>query len=449
MGKKEKGGEADTGTILRFIEVSGGKACLLGARPVEASFDNCSQASYFDHIVSNVHDRNVMCETLKDVLDFEPKVDFNAGVVAAGEAQIESTVIGNNSDIRSDDLKTILEDQSQIYIPINNALSPFGHVHLFIEELGQGVQHIAHRVPDLVQFIARANGIRKATGAGMTFKGLPRSYFGTLTLDHLTQAGLDLRQSKKLWDAMVSAELLSSVGIFHDLDSSEADIEAKIIAMIKKTDSVGFPNTTCFMPHSKKVAEVVSRSRYVNIHTLLKDKLDTETYMLIVRNGILVDIQDADILFQIFSKDILQRNPDDEAPFIETIQRVCAQKPGEQIKPGCGGFGIRNFLALFLSIEMNKAFQIQHEGAIAKDQKKENYGKRMVQAYTDQMNESNPILTAIAEGMTAEGKCKDALANAKSRGERSKLLAEKEKWGAFKEEQNKLLKDSQPNGIRP
>merc|ERR1712203_307428 len=237
---------------------------------------------------------------------------------------------------------------------------------------------------------------------------------------------------------MVSAQILSSVGIFHDLDISEADIEAKIISLVKQTTS---PYLASFMPHSKKVAEAVSRSRYVNIHTLLKDKLDTETYMLIVRNGILVDIQDADILFQIFSKDILQRNPDDEAPFIETIQRVCAQKAGEQIKPGCGGFGIRNFLALFLSIEMNKAFQIQHEGAIAKDQKKMDYGKRMVKAYTDQMNESNPILTAIAEGMTAEGKCKDALANAKSNAEKIKVYHEQEKWVAFKEEQNKLLKD--------
>merc|ERR1740129_2566060 len=189
-----------------------------------------------------------------------------------------------------------------------------------------------------------------------------------------------------------------------------------------------------------EVANAVGRSRYFNIHTLLKDRLDTETYMLIVRNGILVDIQDADILFQIFSKDILQLNPDDEAPFIETIQRVCAQKAGEQIKPGCGGFGIRNFLALFLSIEMNKAFQIQHEGAIAKDQKKMDYGKRMVQAYTDQMNESNPILTAIAEGMTAEGKANEAVANAKDDGERSNAVAEKQKWEAFKEEQNTLLK---------
>merc|ERR1712113_1175050 len=146
------------------------------------------------------------------------------------------------------------------------------------------------------------------------------------------------------------------------------------------------------------------------------------------------------ILFQIFSKDILQRDPDDEAPFIETIQRVCAQKSGEQIKPGCGGFGIRNFLALFLSIEMSKAMAIQNEGEATGDQIKVKFGKRMVQAYTDQMNESNPILTAIAEGMTAEGKARDGLASAKDEEERKKFTAEIAKWEAFKDEQNSLLK---------
>merc|ERR1712113_802286 len=353
---------------------------------------------------------------------------------------IESTVIGNDSNVLSNDYKAILEDQSQIYIPINNALSPFGHVHLFLEELGQGVQHIAHRVPDLVSFIARANGIRKATGEGMTFKGLPRSYFGGLAMEHLTQAGLSAGCAQTLWDALVGADLLSKVGIFHDLDISVADIETKIGSLLTGDAKAEFAK------HSNAVAEAVSKSRYYNIHTLLGDKMDYNTYLLVVRNGILVDIQDADILFQIFSKDILQRDPEHEAPFIETIERICAVKTNPdgstaKIKPGCGGFGIRNFLALFLSIEMNKAMAIQSEGEATGDENKVKFGKRMVQAYTDQMNESNPILTAIAEGMTAEGKCKDALASAKTEGEKIKLHNEQEKWVAFKEEQNKLLKD--------
>ena len=45
------------------------------------------------------------CPTLEDVLGFVPKVDFNAGgVVAAGEAQIESTVTGNDSISSTNDI---------------------------------------------------------------------------------------------------------------------------------------------------------------------------------------------------------------------------------------------------------------------------------------------------------------------------------------------------------
>ena len=35
----------------------------------------------------------------------------------------------------------------QVFLPTNNALSEVGHVHLFLEQLGQGIQHIASRVP--------------------------------------------------------------------------------------------------------------------------------------------------------------------------------------------------------------------------------------------------------------------------------------------------------------
>jgi len=52
------------------------------------------------------------------------QVDFNAGVVAAGEAQIESTVTGNDSSkMSSSEKDSALKDQSQIYLPINNAIT--------------------------------------------------------------------------------------------------------------------------------------------------------------------------------------------------------------------------------------------------------------------------------------------------------------------------------------
>jgi hypothetical protein len=53
-----------------------------------------------------------------------------------------------------------------------------------------------------------------------------------------------------------------------------------------------------------------------------------------------------------------QARTGDEAPFLEFIQRVCKECrdgrccEGVPVKPGCGGFGIRNFLTLFLSIEV-------------------------------------------------------------------------------------------------
>jgi len=54
------------------------------------------------------------------------KVDFNAGVVAAGEAQIESTVTGNSSSMTTTEKGSALKDQSQIYLPINNAVTKVG-----------------------------------------------------------------------------------------------------------------------------------------------------------------------------------------------------------------------------------------------------------------------------------------------------------------------------------
>ena len=68
-------------------------------------------------------DGGCFLNTLKDVLNFTPKVNFNAGVVAAGEAQIESTVTGNNSKYVTHSKEESLKDQSQVYLPTNNAPS--------------------------------------------------------------------------------------------------------------------------------------------------------------------------------------------------------------------------------------------------------------------------------------------------------------------------------------
>ena len=108
-------------------------------------------------------------------------------MVAAGEAQIESTVTGNTSSVLTPDKKAALKDQSQVYLPINNALSEVGcvfvvivfvsmalllltfilhtrrHVYGFLKEFGQGIQHIASRVENLTDFVQRGNDNRKRT----------------------------------------------------------------------------------------------------------------------------------------------------------------------------------------------------------------------------------------------------------------------------------------------
>jgi hypothetical protein len=129
---KEAVKQPDVGTLLRFIEIkrnSGSESAfceLPGLKSLDATFDSTSKAAYCDHWVSNVFSRTEFLRTLEDTLGFTPKVDFNAGVVAAGEAQIESTVTGNDSAFRAEDKNSILRDQSQVYLPINNALSEVG-----------------------------------------------------------------------------------------------------------------------------------------------------------------------------------------------------------------------------------------------------------------------------------------------------------------------------------
>ena len=82
----------------------------------------------------------------------------------------------------------MLINQQQVYLPTNNALSDVGHVAVFIDQLGQGIQHLASRVPDLVAFIQRANAYREATQKGLAFLTIPRSYYGRLTLSDLSIA---------------------------------------------------------------------------------------------------------------------------------------------------------------------------------------------------------------------------------------------------------------------
>lgn len=390
--------DADKGTVLRFVEIvedpleSYELWVLPGIHKIHAEFDGISQPAYCDHWVSNVFSRTGFLDTLNDTLGFTPKVDFNAGVVAAGEAQIESTVTGNTSDVIISDTSMALKDQSQVYLPINNALSEAGHVHVFLQELGQGIQHIASRVEDLAALIQRANDYRKMTGAGLSFLQIPRSYYGYVTARRLAQdTGLDEVGAEQCLAGLRKAGIVDSRDIV-DLNATCEQVEAAL------------PD---WAPSGARGH--VLRARYGNLYALLRDHISEETYLSIVRNNILVDIQGQDLLLQIFTSKVLQRSEGEESCFLEFIQRVCSEckdaRTGcpQPIKPGCGGFGIRNFLTLFLSIEVSKAAAARAEAVTIGDTKTAEVEGKRVDAFTAQLDESNPILTAISDAMTAEG----------------------------------------------
>jgi hypothetical protein len=462
-GDKKLVADADLGTTLRFVEPcfdEGGKGVVVGGIPgivdVPASFPpSRSRPAYFDHWVSNVICRTGFLDTLEDVLGFTPKVDFNAGVVAAGEAQIESTVTGNDGgggDGDGDDADAALRDRGQIYLPINNAVTDAGHVRGFIGEIGQGVQHVASRVGDIVDFVQRANDDREAFGEGFTFLSIPRSYYGVLTAEMLVR-GVRGMEGSFLSPECATAVYGASVSGGLTREDSSLDLDATVGSITAVIDSrIPDEHREEYARKRGGIVETILRSRYVNLYNLLrvsgrkravaqecppfafvlifypphcpprsalrprprKDHLSEESYVAIVRNQILVDVQGEDLLFQIFTCNVLQRDAGDEAPFFEFIQRVCSERAGpdgrpRRVKPGCGGFGIRNFLTLFLSIEVTKAMLEAANARASGHAPGHDYARRKVDLFTEQLNESNPLLTEISDAMTREGAARERI----------------------------------------
>lgn len=405
-----EGSPADKAVILRLVHREGTYAVrpgfgnpqgvLPGLEDVEANFDGTSIPAYGDHWVSNVVDRHSFLQVLEDVLGFTPKVDFNAGVIAAGRAQIESTVSGNNNGKIMCDSKEALRDQSQVYLPINNALTEVGHVHGFLKQIGQGVQHLASRVENLIGFIERVNNYRKMTGRGLSFLNIPAAYYGMLNAERDLSFVEDQTVRGRIVHELQTAGILSVTGIVR-IDVTDAQI----------TQALAFIES---VPMLDRLRSAIKRARYSNTYKLLGDHFNEETYLSIRRNNILVDVQGKDALFQIFSCNILMRDANDEAPFTEYIQRVCSQKKQADgacvpIKPSCGGFGISNFLNLFLSIEVSKSMQKVEACVQAGDDAGAEKARKQVMLFTRQLEESLPILLSISDAMTAEADTLEAI----------------------------------------
>jgi len=400
-----------------------------GLIAIKSTFPKDLYPSYNDHWVSNIFDRVKFIETLGSVLDFNPKVDFNAGVIAAGEAIIDSTVIGNTPQVVLETKQDALVDQSQIFLPLNHALSENGHVYLFLKEIGQGIQHIASRVDNLVGFVERANDYRNLTGEGFSFLRIPRSYYGRLSDKALLKCGLTQEKAEQVLQKLAQAGLMDTKGIVK-MDITDQELE----------------NLSLEFPNKNEVITTIKRSRYINMYTLLKEKLPESEYLKIAKNQVLVDIQGGDILYQIFTANILQDNPNDEAPFLEFIQRTCqsvdVRGNKKTLQAGCGGFGIRNFLTLFLSIEVTRAMDLLEKATKEGNQKEIEFAKNKIDIFTHQLEVSNPILTQISDAMTEEGRAREELESC-SEAEKEKIQKRISDSKKQKENgQNELMKIS-------
>jgi len=216
------------------------------------------------------------------------------------------------------------------------------HVYGFLEEIGQGIQHIASRVNSLVDFVERCNRMYDITGEGFTFLKIPRSYYGILTVEYLQgQTDISYDLALKIIHICERHHIVVSIDGAVDLDVTRE-------GLMEILDSETWSDDTdkeIYDDKKESIADAVLSSRYCNLYGLLRNQISEMTYMRIVRNQILVDVQGEDILYQIFTCKILNRNVTDEAPFLEIIQRVCSQCEDEdgcknrKIKSGCGGFG--------------------------------------------------------------------------------------------------------------
>ena len=80
----------------------------------------------------------------------------------------------------------------------------------------------------------------------------------------------------------------------------------------------------------------------------------------------------------------------------------------------------------------------------AGDVERENYANAMVDCFTSQLNESNPILTDISNAMTEEGQCEEMLLSLKDNAEQREWWEQKrdEATRRKKEGNNKLMECS-------
>ena len=147
-------------------------------------------------------------------------------------------------------------------------------------------------------FIERVNNYRAITGMGFAFLNIPRSYYGRLRVVDLTNAGISEATANAVEEALQAAGLVSKTGIV-EMSIDNAAIQAALSGLKGAAKAEAGKQ-------AETVNTIVKRGRYANMYNLLRDTLSENTYIQIVQNKILVDVQGGDILYQIFTQSIMQ-----------------------------------------------------------------------------------------------------------------------------------------------
>ena len=147
----------------------------------------------------------------------------------------------------------------------------------------------------------------------MTFLNIPRTYYGLLEPSLLACGGVDgelltadcpngltEEEAIEVISALRAAGLVDSAGAL-SLGADAAALDAALLT--------GAPAYWADAPAGTRamVHAVLRRSCFVNLWKLMGDQLTEETYLSIVRNKILIDVQGEDVLMQIFTNVVLQR----------------------------------------------------------------------------------------------------------------------------------------------
>ena len=431
----------DRGVEIMFVHRTGSMKDILlpslkptGLQPeVEA---------YSDHWVSNTTTANYKAvHEIMTAIGFETPVDFATGVVAAGDAAIESIVFGMLNEARQSH-EEVFRDLSNLFFPVNRKETDSGHVASSLRQRGSSVQHLAQRVEDLVDFITKANAAREKLGEGFTFLNIPRAYYGTTNSASL-QACLNIPadQATVLLTALTEEGVLNKYGelslnyveLLGQSETFKGKLSPELVGhFFEENDSL-----------KENALTGLGKTIYFNLYRVLKDTISHEKYLGVVENKILLDIQGDDVLFQIFTSEILKEDPGQQCSFLEFIQRVCDPKQ-TTVKGGCGGFGIRNFITLFLSIEISKAMKASQvrlseaQEAATPEEANKLYLRYLteeakIEIYTQQMHLAQPLLSEITDHLLAMAELDIVEESAKYKSREEAILAIKEQLKALNE----------------